>query len=285
MEKVTTAVFPSAGSAHIWYAQDHGLFEQAGIDVRVIEVRSSEEQMLLWDTARADFMHTAPDHLLRDRKRDPVALRLEGVGELAVYVRPDVPLRGWATVRWGVDGPDSAFAFVLQAILAERSIPVSVRNVIPVGGTKQRLEALISGSIDGTTLHPPFDAAAEAHGCIRLAGHLTVAPDLATVVLVASRPDLASSRLSGYLHALDQAREDLQAGGPAALAEVLGRRGWSQESSEAVAADVMGPQGLMADQSRLKHGMEEAARLRARFTSGWAPPQDIGQLIAAHSQA
>lgn len=268
MEQVSTAIFASAYSAHIWYAQDHGLFEKAGIDVRATEVRSSDEQMRLWDTTGVDFMHTAPDHLLRGRRRDPVAVRREGVGQLAVYIRPDVQLEDWKSIRWGVDGLDSAFAFVLQAILAERSIPVNADSLAPVGGTKQRLEALISGSIDGTTLHAPFDEVARRKGFIRLAGHLDVVPDLATVVLVAARSDLGSSRLRSYLLALDQAREALHAGGPAVVSDVLSKHGWSSESSEAMAAEVMGPHGLMSDQSRLQHGLEEAARLRAQFTTG-----------------
>lgn len=181
----------------------------------------------------------------------------------------------------GVDGVHSAFAFVLRAILAERAIPVTEEDLVAVGGTKQRLEALLDGRIDGTTLHAPFDVMAQAAGCIRLASHPDAVPDLATAVLVAAREDFGSVRLSGYLRALDKARAELEMGGPALVTEVLGKHGWSKENSEAVAGEVIGRQGLMADQSRRQRGLEEAASLRARFTTGWTPPQDVGRLMAA----
>ncbi|MEV0641601.1 hypothetical protein AB0I77_43095 [Streptomyces sp. NPDC050619] len=96
-------------------------------------------------------------------KRDPVALQAEGMGELAVHRRPGSPL---PTDRWAVDNARSAFAFVLRAVLADvADSPVDDSQLVPVGGTLQRFQALPAGAVDGTavdgnavdgtTLHPP----------------------------------------------------------------------------------------------------------------------------------
>ena len=183
MDRVNVALFPSAGSVHVFAAQDEGRFEAAGLDVAVDWVRSSHAQITGWDDGRYAVMHTSPDHLLRPgRRRRPTVVRAGGIGELAVYHRPGQPLED---ARWGVDGPESAFALVLQAIVEDvAGVSLARDDLVPVGGTKQRLEGLLDGAIDGTTLSPPFSQMAEDAGLVRLGGHLDVLPHYLTTVTV-----------------------------------------------------------------------------------------------------
>ncbi|MGW0582182.1 ABC transporter substrate-binding protein, partial [Streptomyces sp. NPDC002920] len=115
--RLTVGIFPGAGAVHLYHALDSGYFQKAGLEVDLVQVVSSDQQMAGWNDGDYDIMHTSPDHLLRGLlKRDPVAVQAEGMGELAVHRRPGAPL---PTDRWAVDNAQSAFAFVLRAVLAD----------------------------------------------------------------------------------------------------------------------------------------------------------------------
>ncbi|MFG2470359.1 hypothetical protein ACGFXB_33560 [Streptomyces canus] len=171
-----------------------------------------------------DLMHTSPDHLLRGLlKRDPVAVQAEGMGELAVHRRPGSPA---ATDRWAVDNPQSAFAFVLRAVLADvAGAPVTDGQLVPVGGTLQRFQALPTGTVDGTTLHPPFDVLAAEKGYPRLGGHLQVAPDILTGVVVAPRTDAATRHIRAYLDVCRRSTTELLTSGAPGSEAALVRHG------------------------------------------------------------
>ncbi len=275
---LTAAIFPSAGSAHVWHAQDAGMFEATGLDVEVVEVRSSDEQMRRWDDGEVAVMHTSPDHLLRPRRREPVALRPEGLGEIVVHARPEIRDIGGA--RWGVDGPDSAFALVLRAVLEHAGIAVDPADLVPVGGTIQRFHALLEGRIDGTALHAPFDRGAEHQGFPRVGGHLDVVPDLTTVVVVAARREAHSANIQDYLAALDHARNELLAGGAPAVSDVLLRRGWEEGAARSGGERMVAPGGLRQDPDSLSAGLRAAVALRRRFEPEWLPDRDVADLIA-----
>ncbi|MEU9331042.1 ABC transporter substrate-binding protein [Streptomyces canus] len=153
--RLTVGIFPGAGAVHLYHALDCGYFQQAGLEVNLVQVVSSDQQMAGWNDGDYDVMHTSPDHLLRGLlKREPVAVQAEGMGELAVHRRPGSPA---ATDRWAVDNAQSAFAFVLRAVLADvAGAPVTDGQLVPVGGTLQRFQALPTGphSIRPSTSSP-----------------------------------------------------------------------------------------------------------------------------------
>ena len=96
--RLTVGVFPGAGAVHLYHALDSGYFHKAGLEVDLVRVVSSDQQMAGWNDGDYDIMHTSPDHLLRGLlKRDPVAVQAEGMGELAVHRRPGTPS---PTDRW-----------------------------------------------------------------------------------------------------------------------------------------------------------------------------------------
>ena len=284
LEPVRVAIFPSAGSVHLYRALDEGVFEAEGLAVDLHEVRSSDEQMQLWDSGAVDVMHTAIDHLLRPRQRDPVTVRAEGIGELAVYARPGLePDRA----RWAVDGPFSAFSFVLQAVIADLAgHVVATEQLVPIGGTKQRFEALREGSTDGTTLHAPFDALADQAGFERVGGHRDVAPDLVPVVAVTARADADTPKIDRYLRACAESVRALLDEGSEGIRAALERRGFPAAAAAAAAPQLLGPVGLQLPPSVDLSGLLASVALRERFVpSGSIDRRDLDRLLVSRGSS
>ncbi|WP_327727089.1 hypothetical protein OG250_07155 [Streptomyces sp. NBC_00487] len=276
--RLTVGVFPGAGGVHLYHALDSGYFQQAGLEVNLVEVTSSDQQMTGWNDGDYDIIHTSPDHLLRGiLKRDPVAVRAEGIGELAVHRRPGSPL---PTDRWAVDNAQSAFAFVLRAVLADiAGSPVTDGQLVPVGGTLQRFHALPTGAVDGTTLHPPFDVLATGKGYPRLGGHLQVAPDLITNVVVTPRATGHSRHTRAYLEVCRTSTEELLTSGAGGVEAALVRHGLPAAAARAAVTGLLGPAGLSTSPEVTLRGMEAVAGLRRRFHPGWEPFCPLPSLI------
>lgn len=276
--RLTVAVFPGAGDVHLYHALDSGYFDRAGLEVNLVEVTSSDQQLDGWNKGDYDVMHTSPDHLLRSvLKRDPVAVRAEGIGELAVHRRPGAPQ---PTDRWAVDNARSAFAFVLRAVLADvAGLPVAESRLDPVGGTLQRFRALPAGTVDGTTLHPPFDVLAAEQGYPRLGGHLQAAPDLITNVVLTPRATATTWYIRDYLKVCGTSTSELLSSGAPAIEAALVRHGWPPATARAAVPGLLGPAGLSTSPEVTLRGLEAVAELRRRFDPAWRPAGPLQSLI------
>ena len=276
--RLTVGVFPGAGDVHLYHALDSGYFERAGLEVDLVEVVSSDQQMAGWNDGDYDIMHTSPDHLLRGLlKRDPVAVRAEGMGELSVHRRPGSPL---PTDRWAVDHAHSAFAFVLRAVLADvADSPVRDDQLVPVGGTLQRFHALTAETVDGTTLHPPFDVLAAEKGYPRLGGHLQVAPDLITNVVVTPRATATMWHTHAYVEICRMSTRELLTSGAPGIEAALLRHGIPAAAARAAVPGLLGPAGLSTSPEVTLRGMEAVARLRRRCNPAWQPSCPLRSLI------
>ncbi|MER5436607.1 hypothetical protein [Streptomyces sp. NPDC002588] len=283
MRQLTVGIFPGAGGVHLFHALDSGYFQQAGLEVNLVQVVSSDQQMAGWNDGDFDIMHSSPDHLLRGiLKRDPVAVRAEGIGELAVHGRPGSPL---PTDRWAVDNAQSAFAFVLRAVLADvADSPVTDSQLVPVGGTLQRFQALPTGAVDGTTLHPPFDVLATEKGYPRIGGHLKVAPDLITNVVVTPRETADTWHTRVYLEVCRMSTAELLTSGAQGIEAALVRHGLPTAAARAAVPGLLGPAGLSTSPDVTLRGMEAVADLRRRFTPAWQPPCPLQSLIGPRQE-
>lgn len=276
--QLTVGVFPGAGGVHLHHAIDSGYFRQAGLEVNLVQVVSSDQQLAGWNDGDFDLMHTSPDHLLRGLlKRDPVAVRAEGIGELAVHRRGGAPQ---PTDRWAVDNAHSAFAFVLRAVLSDvAASPVTDDRLVPVGGTSQRFQALLSDAVDGTTLHPPFDVLAAEQGFSHVGGHLQVVPDLITNVVVAPRGRATTWHTRAYVEICRQSTEELLASGAPGVEAALLRHGMPEAAARAAVPGLLGPAGLSTSPEVTRRGMEAVADLRRRYTPDWQPARPLTSLI------
>ncbi|MFI1356410.1 ABC transporter substrate-binding protein [Streptomyces sp. NPDC020898] len=276
--RLTVGIFPGAGAVHLYHALDSGYFQKAGLEVDLVQVVSSDQQMAGWNDGDYDIMHTSPDHLLRGLlTRDPVAVQAEGMGELAVHRRPGSPL---PTDRWAVDNAQSAFAFVLRAVLADVvGAPVTDAQLVSVGGTLQRFQALPTGAVDGTTLHPPFDVLAAEKGYPRLGGHLQVAPDILTGVVVVPRTAATTPHIRAYLDVCRASTAELVTSGASGTEAALVRHGLPKSAAQAAAPGLLGPAGLSTSPDVTLRGIEAVADLRRRFTPAWQPSCPLQSLI------
>ncbi|WP_217236288.1 ABC transporter substrate-binding protein [Streptomyces sp. AC555_RSS877] len=276
--RLTVGVFPGSGLVHLHHAIQSGYFQHAGLEVNLVQVASSDQQMAGWNDDDYDIMHTSPDHLLRALlKRDPVAVRAEGMGELAVHRRPGNPL---PTDRWAVDNARSAFAFVLRAVLADvAGSPVTDDQLVPVGGTLQRFRALPTNAVDGTTLHPPFDVLAAEQGFPRVGGHLQVAPDLITNVVVTPRETATAWHTRAYAEVCRMSTEELLSSGAPGIEAALLRHGLPEAAVRAAAPGLLGSAGLSTSPEVTLRGIEAVAGLRRRFDPHWQPACPLTSLI------
>ncbi|WSQ13681.1 hypothetical protein OG604_41405 [Streptomyces sp. NBC_01231] len=283
VRRLTVGVFPGAGAVHLYHALDSGYFQQAGLEVNLFEVVSSDQQLGGWNDGDYDIMHTSPDHLLRGLlRRDPVAVQAEGMGELAVHRRPGSPS---PTDRWAVDNARSAFAFVLRAVLADvADSPVDDSQLVAVGGTLQRFQVLPTGAVDGTTLHPPFDVLATEKGYPRLGGHLQVAPDILTGVVVVPRTAATTPHIRAYLEVCRLSTAELLTSGASGMEAALVRHGLPKAVAQAAAPGLLGPAGLSTSPDVTLRGIEAVADLRRRFIPAWQPPCPLQSLIGPISE-
>ena len=164
---------------------------------------------------------TSPDNVLayRFNPRNPLGELLDAriVGAvdralgLGLYGRPGLTaddLRG-ATI--GVDVPHSGFALALYALGDRLGAARDDYELVSLGSTPQRLQALLAGGCDATMLNAGNELLAERAGCVRLAGVSDyVAPYLGTVVAVVGEQHLHTARR--IMDALRETMADFVAG-------------------------------------------------------------------------
>src|SRR5919206_1410759 len=143
-------------------AQSQGLFEQEGLTVEVELTRGSIEQIRGLLGGTWDIAHTAADNVMAYVDREGADLFVFAVADLGVgqklVVRPDVT--GYADLRGqplGVDALDTGYAFVLRRMLENNGLAWGDYQLVAVGSTPQRLQALREGRIAGALLSSPAE--------------------------------------------------------------------------------------------------------------------------------
>ena len=183
-----------------------GLLDAAGLEVTEHPVPSSPAQFQSLVDGDLQVALTSPDNVLayRFNPRNPLGELLDAriVGAvdralgLGLYGRPGFIADDLRGARVGVDVPQSGFALALYALADRLGVSREEYELVPLGSTPQRLEALLRGECDATMLNAGNDLLAEAAGCVLLAAvtdHFT--PYLGTVVAVVSDRHLETARL------------------------------------------------------------------------------------------
>lgn len=138
---------------------------------------------------------TSPDNVLAYRfdPANPLGERVDarilagvdrGLG-LGVWARPGAGVEDLRGAAVGVDVPGSGFALALFTLLERRGLGRDDYEVVKLGSTPQRLQALLDGRCAATMLGAGNELTAEAAGCTLVAsvrGELS--PYLATVLCV-----------------------------------------------------------------------------------------------------
>ena len=182
-----------------------GLLAAAGLEVTEHPVPSSPAQFRSLVDGDLQVALTSPDNVLayRFNPHNPIAELLDAriVGAvdralgLGLYGRPGTTVDDLRSATVGVDVPHSGFAVALYALADRLGVRRDEYELVPLGSTPKRLEALLAGECDATMLNAGNELLAEAAGCVRLAGVTDhFAPYLGTVVAVVGDQHLETAR-------------------------------------------------------------------------------------------
>ncbi|MBF8184232.1 hypothetical protein ITP53_00405 [Nonomuraea sp. K274] len=175
-------------------ATETGALGDAALAITQVPARSSPEQFTALLAGELDAVMTSPDNVLAYRfvADNPLGrtsdLRIlaavdRGLG-LSLFAAPTVKdidsLRGGVLA---VDVPTSGFAFVAYELLARHGVRAGIDcEVIALGSTPRRAEALIEGRCTATVLNAGNDLRAEEGGCHRLSRAKELGPYAGTVL-------------------------------------------------------------------------------------------------------
>jgi ABC-type nitrate/sulfonate/bicarbonate transport system substrate-binding protein len=181
-----------------------GRLEEHGLAVEQVLVPSSPAQFRSLADGELDVALTSPDNVLAYRfdPANPLAQLLDarivsavdrGMG-LALYGRPGLDAETLRGARLGVDVPTSGFALAMYALAESLGVPRDDYQLVTMGSTPKRLEALLAGGCDAAMLNAGNELFAEQAGCVVLARASEVcAPYLGTVVSVVGPHRLAEA--------------------------------------------------------------------------------------------
>ncbi len=194
-------------------ARATGHLDEAGLSVTEVAVTSSPGQFRSLLAGSLDVALTSPDNVLAYRysPTNPLGGLADvsmvgavdrGMG-LGLYGRPGLRAEDLRGARVGVDVPTSGFALAMYALADSVGVPREAYELVTLGSTPRRLEALLAGDCDATMLNAGNELVAEAAGCPRLVGATDVcAPYLGTVLAVTGEQRVEVARqLAGALHA------------------------------------------------------------------------------------
>jgi ABC-type nitrate/sulfonate/bicarbonate transport system substrate-binding protein len=167
--KLRVKVFPGSQNLALFTALHKGFFGKRGLDVDLQYTQNSVE--LRDDVARGAFQiaHSAIDNAvaMKDVAGHDIVIFMGGDNSMnEFFVQSDIAgiqqLRGRTLA---VDAPNTAYALQAKMILLQAGIKPNEYQLKLVGGTFQRVRAMIDDKSNAATmLNPPFSVQAKAAG-------------------------------------------------------------------------------------------------------------------------
>lgn len=186
-------------------AEQLGLLAEAAVEVESGRATSSGEQFELLNSGAIDVAVTAMDNVFVWNARGAdlrIVAQVEQTTLLSLYANPSRrSLADLEGCRFAVDALTNGFAIVARRLLSDAGVAVTF---VEAGGVRERLDALIAGTVDATLLGPPLDELADQAGLVRLASAEDSFPGLPGqgVVVRASRSAEQTGELRAFLAAL-----------------------------------------------------------------------------------
>jgi ABC-type nitrate/sulfonate/bicarbonate transport system substrate-binding protein len=164
----------------VWTAMDKGFFAKHGVAVKQTFTPNSVFQIENLVAGKFDIATTALDNVVAyqegqgevELKTKPDLFAFMGgyAGGLRLDVSPDIKsykdLKGKAV---GVDAATTGFAFILYKMLAMNGVKMDEYTIERLGGTPNRVKALMEGKIAATMVSSPSEVLPESKGFHRLA--------------------------------------------------------------------------------------------------------------------
>lgn len=284
--------FPGAPNLPIFAGLEHGFFERAGMALDFETTPSSKYQIEQLVAGKYDIAATAFDNVVAYREgQGAVELPVEPdlfvfMGatqiELSLIVAPEI--RAFTDLRGkplALDALATDFAFVLYHMLEHAGLTLNDCELLAVGATPQRWEAVRDGAAAGTLTIEPFTSVAEAQGFHVLQSSRELLPSYQGGIFTASRawadanPRAIESFVGGYLDGLawtlDPANYD------AATALLLERMpAIKPRVAPAVMAKLLDPAtGLTPGGAVEEAGVRAVLDLRSRYAQ---PTKSLGDI-------
>ena len=274
--------FPGAPNLPIFAALEHGFFDAAGLTLEFETTPSSKLQIERLVAGDFDIAATAFDNVVAYREGQgavefptpPDLFVYMGATriELSLVVAPDI--REFADLGGkplALDALATGFAFVLYHMLERAGLALEDCELVPVGATPQRWEAVRDGAAAGTLTIEPFTSVAQAQGFHVLQSSRECLPNYQGGIFTARRSwtvdhetELAAfmrGYLDGLAWTLDPANYD------AAMALLLKRMpAIKPKVAPAVMAKLLDPAtGLTPGGAVDEEGMRTVLELRSRY--------------------
>ena len=172
-------IFPSLANLPMYVAQNKGFYNKRGLSVDIAHTPNSDVLRDGLAKGEHQIVHAGIDNAvaMAEVAKVDIAVFLGGdSGNNSLYVQPEInsyeDMRG-KTVA--VDAPNTAYALLLYKMLEVKGIKKQEYEVKAVGGTHQRVEAILKDkSIAATMLNPPFSVRAENEGLRNLGSAVSI---------------------------------------------------------------------------------------------------------------
>jgi ABC-type nitrate/sulfonate/bicarbonate transport system substrate-binding protein len=167
--KLTVIVFPGVQNLPIFAAQAKGFYAKRGLNVDLKFTPNSDELRNGLAEGRYQIAHSAIDNAfaLKDKANVDIAVVIGGDNSFNhLLAQPEI--KSLADIKGktvAVDALNTAYAFQLYEMLRQKGLNKGDYEVKAVGGTAQRLEAMIQDkTMVAAMLNPPFSIRAEKAG-------------------------------------------------------------------------------------------------------------------------
>ncbi len=175
----------------MFVAQTQGLFEAHGVHCEVTHTGASTAQMQGLREGRFDVGLQLPDHVVRAglHGSDLCVLAAQShAPDVALVAAPDIQtLEQLKGHRIAVDGARSGYALLLVKLLSSLGWNANDYQLVEVGDSQQRVQALRSGELKASFINPPLDKALVNDGFVRLTTTRQAFPSYPGPVVAARR--------------------------------------------------------------------------------------------------
>jgi ABC-type nitrate/sulfonate/bicarbonate transport system substrate-binding protein len=204
-------IAPNAGYWPVYAAEALGYFAREGVQMDLTYTRGPGPSAQLLTTGDLHVAINTSDNAIIAMSKGADFAIVGGAQALALYsliVTPNVS--SFADLRGkllAIGGPRDGPTTILRRLLRANDLRDDDTEFVAVGGTPERMAAIMSGAVAGSLLAQPYDLMAQANGMPRLAIAADVLPEWQNLNVIVNRPwarandDLLVRWLRGYIAA------------------------------------------------------------------------------------
>jgi ABC-type nitrate/sulfonate/bicarbonate transport system substrate-binding protein len=292
--KLDLILFAGGSALPVYAAQDQGFFAKQGLEVTVTPTPNSIFQMQNLVGGKFQIAQSALDNYIAYQegqgaaplpKEPNLVVFLSGaLVDLPVYVTSDI--KAYADLKGqpiGVDALTTGFAFALFKMLDKGGLKSGDYQVLSVGDTAGRLQAMKDGKVKAAVLNEPFDGLARQAGMHELTSSVKALGAYQGTCFGADRGWATANRATvvafarAYLEAVDWVYEPANRKEAAAILNKRLTR-LSPEAAErtvANATNAAAPAHLSRDGSLSAEGIKTVLALRNEYGQ---PKKTIGDV-------